>query len=40
VVTMAGTVPVRETALSVLARVRRVDGVIGVRDQLSYPAAG
>jgi CBS domain-containing protein len=40
VVTMAGTVPVRETALSVLARVRRVDGVIGVRDELSYPAAG
>jgi CBS domain-containing protein len=40
VVTMAGTVPVRETALSVLAHVRRVDGVIGVRDELSYPAAG
>jgi CBS domain-containing protein len=40
VVTVAGTVPRRETALSVLTRVRQVDGVIGVRDRLSYPAPG
>lgn len=38
VVTMCGQIDRRETALNLLARVRHAEGVVGVRDRLSYPA--
>jgi CBS-domain-containing membrane protein len=38
VVTIGGYVERRETALTLLARARHVEGVIGVRDRLRYPA--
>jgi CBS-domain-containing membrane protein len=37
VVTMTGHVDRRDTALRLLARVRHAEGVVGVRDRLSYP---
>jgi CBS domain-containing protein len=37
VVTLCGQIDRRETALSLLARVRHAEGVVGVRDRLSYP---
>jgi CBS domain-containing protein len=40
IVTIAGLVDERETALHLLARVRHAEGVVSVRDRLSYPAAG
>jgi CBS domain-containing protein len=38
VVTLCGQIDRRETALNLLARVRHAEGVVGVRDRLSYPA--
>jgi CBS-domain-containing membrane protein len=37
IVTIAGLVDRRETALRLLARTRHAEGVVGVRDRLSYP---
>jgi CBS domain-containing protein len=37
VVTIAGPVSRFETALRLLARIRHTEGVVGVRDRLSYP---
>jgi hypothetical protein len=37
-VTIGGLVERRETALDLLARVRHAEGVVSVRDRLSYPA--
>jgi CBS-domain-containing membrane protein len=37
VVTVAGRMAQFETALRLLARIRHADGVVGVRDRLSYP---
>lgn len=37
IVTIGGQVDRRETALSLLGRVRHTEGVVGVRDRLSYP---
>jgi CBS-domain-containing membrane protein len=37
VVTLAGPVPNEDVALNLLDTVRQVDGVIAVRDRLSYP---
>jgi CBS domain-containing protein len=37
VVTLCGQIDGRDTALSLLARVRHAEGVVGVRDRLSYP---
>jgi osmotically-inducible protein OsmY len=39
VVTLAGPASNEDVALSLLDRVRRVDGVVAVRDRLSYPSA-
>ncbi len=39
VVTLCGLIDQRGAALTLLARVRHADGVVGVRDRLSYPAA-
>lgn len=39
IVTITGPVYQRESALSVLGRIRHVDGVVSVRDRLSYSAA-
>jgi len=38
IVTIGGLVERRETALDLLARVRHAEGVVSVRDRLSYPA--
>lgn len=38
IVTISGQVGRRETALSLLGRVRHAEGVVAVRDRLSYPA--
>jgi CBS domain-containing protein len=38
VVTICGQVDLRRTALTLLARVRHVEGVIAVRDRMSYPS--
>jgi CBS domain-containing protein len=38
IVTISGLVDLRETALTLLARVRHVEGVIAVRNRMSYPA--
>jgi len=38
VVTLCGLIEQRGAALNLLARVRHADGVVGVRDRLSYPA--
>jgi len=35
-----GSVERRAEALSMLATIRHLEGVIGVRDRLSYPAEG
>ena len=40
IVTITGPVDKRAVALSLLAAVRYVEGVVGVRDRLSYPAEG
>ena len=40
IVTLTGLMNRRETALSLLARVRHTEGVVGVRDRVSYPADG
>lgn len=40
IVTLTGLMDRRETALSLLARVRHTEGVVGVRDRVSYPADG
>jgi CBS domain-containing protein len=40
VVTITGTVDRRETALNLLARVRHAEGVVSVRDRLSYSSEG
>ncbi len=40
IVTITGSVERRADALSVLAATRHLEGVIGVRDRLSYPAEG
>lgn len=37
VVTLGGLIDQRETALKLLGRVRNTEGVVGVRDRLSYP---
>jgi len=37
IVTIGGQVDRRETALSMLGRVRHAEGVVGVRDRLTYP---
>ncbi len=39
IVTVAGPVEQLEVALRLLARIRHVEGVIGVRDRMSYPRA-
>ncbi len=39
IVTITGAVPDRELALRLIAHVRHADGVVAVRDRLSYPAA-
>jgi hypothetical protein len=38
VVTITGSVQHRSHALSLLATLRYLEGVVGVRDRLSYPA--
>jgi CBS domain-containing protein len=38
VVTLGGQIDQRGTALKLLGRVRHTEGVVGVRDRLSYPA--
>jgi len=38
IVTLTGLMDGRETALSLLARIRHTEGVVGVRDRVSYPA--
>jgi CBS domain-containing protein len=38
VVTLCGLIDRRERALNLLARVRHSEGVVGVRDRLTYPA--
>jgi CBS domain containing-hemolysin-like protein len=38
IVTIGGLVERRETALDLLARMRHAEGVVSVRDRLSYPA--
>jgi CBS domain-containing protein len=38
IVTICGLVDRRETALNLLARVRHAEGVVSVRDRLTYPA--
>jgi CBS domain-containing protein len=40
IVTVTGSVDRRSDALSLLATIRHLEGVIGVRDRLSYPAEG
>jgi CBS domain-containing protein len=40
IVTLTGAVPDREIALRLLGRIRHADGVVAVRDRLSYPSAG
>lgn len=40
IVTISGVVERRETALSLLARLRHTEGVVSVRDRLTYPALG
>jgi CBS domain-containing protein len=37
VVTIAGSVDEREAALNLLSRIRHAEGVVSVRDRLSYP---
>lgn len=37
IVTITGAVPGREFALRLLARIRHADGVVAVRDRLTYP---
>jgi CBS domain-containing protein len=39
VVTVSGAVPDTEVALRLVARLRHADGVVAVRDRLSYPTA-
>jgi CBS domain-containing protein len=39
IVTIAGLVDRRETALGLLARVRHAEGVVSVRDRMTYPRA-
>ena len=39
VVTLAGQIDRRETALRLLATIRHAEGVVGIRDRLSYPDA-
>jgi len=38
IVTVTGSVERRADALSLLATIRHLEGVVGVRDRLSYPA--
>lgn len=40
IVTVTGSVERRADALSLLATIRHLEGVIGIRDRLSYPAQG
>jgi CBS domain-containing protein len=40
IVTITGSVERRPDALGLLASIRHLEGVIGVRDRLSYPAEG
>lgn len=40
IVTVTGPVDQLEQALRLLARIRHAEGVIGVRDRMSYPRAG
>jgi len=40
IVTVTGAVERRSDALSLLATIRHLEGVVGVRDRLSYPPAG
>jgi osmotically-inducible protein OsmY len=40
VVTVTGPVAKRPAALRLLAAIRNVEGVVAVRDRLSYPAEG
>lgn len=40
VVTISGQVTKREVALNLLARIRHAEGVVTVRDRLSYPGNG
>jgi CBS domain-containing protein len=40
IVTITGPVDKRAVALSLLATIRYIEGVVGVRDRLSYPAEG
>jgi CBS-domain-containing membrane protein len=37
IVTISGSVDQRDTALNLLARIRHAEGVVSVRDRLSYP---
>jgi CBS domain-containing protein len=38
IVTVSGLLAERKTALGLLARVRHAEGVVGIRDRLTYPA--
>jgi len=40
IVTVTGSVDRRADALGLLGAVRHAEGVVGVRDRLSYPASG
>jgi CBS domain-containing protein len=40
IVTVTGSVERRADALGLLAAIRHAEGVVGVRDRLSYPASG
>ena len=40
IVTVTGSVDTRAEALGLLGAVRHAEGVVGVRDRLSYPSAG
>jgi CBS-domain-containing membrane protein len=40
IVTVTGSVERRADALGLLATIRNAEGVVGVRDRLSYPASG
>ena len=40
IVTVTGSVQRRADALGLLGAIRHAEGVVGVRDRLSYPPAG
>jgi osmotically-inducible protein OsmY len=40
IVTVTGSVERRADALGLLGAIRHAEGVVGVRDRLSYPPAG